>query len=366
MHPRTNAGWVIALVGTGAAASTALAQGGGKPASNAPLWIAVGIIAIIGFFVLIFLWQFVSLWIQAWTSNAKVSMFDMIGMKLRKVDIRTVVINRIRAVKSGVEIPTAALETHYLAGGRVSNVVTALISARGARIELPWNIATAIDLAGRDILDAVNTSVNPKVIDCPAVNGPRQTIDAVAKNGIQLKAKARVTVRTNIARLVGGATEETVIARVGQGIVSTIGSAEDHKHVLENPDEISRKVMASGLDAGTAFEILSIDIADIDVGENIGAKLQADQANANKQMAQAEAEKRRALAVAEEQEFKAQEQKNRALVVLAEAEVPKAVAEAMRTGNLGVMDLYRLRNLQADTSMRSSLAGDGEPKQRPM
>jgi uncharacterized protein YqfA (UPF0365 family) len=285
----------------------------------------------------------------------------MVGMKLRKVDIRTVVINRIRAVKSGMEIPTNALETHYLAGGRVSNVVSALIAARGARIELPWATATAIDLAGRDILEAVHTSVNPKVIDCPAPTSPRSTIDAVAKNGIQLKAKARVTVRTNIARLVGGATEETIIARVGQGIVSTIGSAEDHKHVLENPDEISRTVMRSGLDAGTAYEILSIDIADIDVGENVGAKLQADQAQSNKQMAQAEAEKRRALAVAEEQEFKAQEQKNRALVVLAEAEVPKAMAEAFRSGNLGIMDYYRMKNVQADTSMRDSIAGEGKP-----
>ena len=311
--------------------------------------------------VVVVIGQFINLWIQAWLSNAHVSIFEIIGMRLRKVDIRTVVYSRIRAVKAGLDIATNALETHYLAGGRVPNVITAMISARGAKIELPWNIATAIDLAGRDILDAVQTSVNPKVIDCPAPSGPRPTIDAVAKDGIQLKAKARVTVRTNIGRLVGGATEETIIARVGQGIVSTIGSATDHKSVLENPDEISKKVMESGLDAGTAFEILSIDIADIDVGDNIGAKLQLDQANADKQRAQAAAESRRAMAMAQEQEFKAEVQKNRALVMLAEAEIPKSIAEAFRTGNLGVMDYYRLRNIQADTSMRSSIAGDGKP-----
>jgi len=349
------------IAGTTAATSAALAQttGGGGRGLDMVIWVIVAIVALVGFFVFIFLLQFLSLYVQALTSNASVGLLDMVGMKLRKVDIRTVVINRIRAVKSGMDIPTNALETHYLAGGRVSNVVSALIAARGAKIELPWATATAIDLAGRDILEAVHTSVNPKVIDCPAPSSPRSTIDAVAKNGIQLKAKARVTVRTNIARLVGGATEETIIARVGQGIVSTIGSAEDHKHVLENPDEISRTVMRSGLDAGTAYEILSIDIADIDVGENVGAKLQADQAQSNKQMAQAEAEKRRALAVAEEQEFKAQEQKNRALVVLAEAEVPKAMAEAFRNGNMGIMDYYRMKNVQADTAMRGAIAGDG-------
>ncbi len=354
---------LASMAGVASMSSVASAQfgGGGGGGASTFVWIIVGIVVLVGFFVFIFLLQFLSLYVQALTSNASVGLLDMVGMKLRKVDIRTVVINRIRAVKSGMDIPTNALETHYLAGGRVSNVVSALIAARGARIELPWATATAIDLAGRDILEAVHTSVNPKVIDCPAPTSPRATIDAVAKNGIQLKAKARVTVRTNIARLVGGATEETIIARVGQGIVSTIGSAEDHKHVLENPDEISRTVMRSGLDAGTAYEILSIDIADIDVGENVGAKLQADQAQSNKQMAQAEAEKRRALAVAEEQEFKAQEQKNRALVVLAEAEVPKAMAEAFRSGNLGIMDYYRMKNVQADTSMRDSIAGEGKP-----
>jgi uncharacterized protein YqfA (UPF0365 family) len=275
------------------------------------------------------------------------------------VDIRTVVYSRIRAVKAGMDIPTNALETHYLAGGRVPNVISAMIAARGARIDLPWNVATSIDLAGRDILDAVQTSVNPKVIDCPSQQGPRATIDAVAQDGIQLKAKARVTVRTNIPRLVGGATEETIIARVGEGIVTTIGSAKTHKAVLENPDNISKTVMAKGLDAGTAFEILSIDIADIDVGENIGAKLQADQAEADKRRFQAEAEKRRALAVAQEQEYKAEIQKNKALVVLAEAEIPKAMADAFHRGHMGIMDYYRMRNLQADTTMRSAIAGDG-------
>ncbi len=317
--------------------------------------------AIIAFFVI---GQFISLYVQALLSNARVSLLSIIGMRLRKVDIRTVVYSRIRAVKAGMDISTDALETHYLAGGRVPNVISAMIAARSAKIDLPWGIATAIDLAGRDILDAVQTSVNPKVIDCPAQNGPRPTIDAVAQDGIQLKAKARVTVRTNIARLVGGATEETIIARVGQGIVSTIGSAISHKKVLENPDEISRKVMESGLDAGTAFEILSIDIADIDVGDNIGAKLQADQAQAAKARFQAEAEKRRALALALEAENKAKIEENKALVVLAEAEVPRAMAEAFRSGNLGIMDYYKMRNVQADTAMRGSIAGEGRPQGR--
>lgn len=326
---------------------------------DALIWVGIGIVGLIALVLFIFLAQFLNLYIQALTSNARVGLLDMVGMKLRRVDIRTVVLNRISAVKAGIDLPTVALEQHYMAGGRVTNVVRAMIAARAARIDLAWDTARAIDLAGRDILDAVNTSVNPKVIDCPAQSGPRATIDAVAKDGIQLKVKARVTVRTNIARLVGGATEETIIARVGQGIVSTIGSAQDHKKVLENPDDISRKVMETGLDAGTAFEILSIDIADVDVGDNIGAKLQGDQAQANKQMAQAEAEKRRALAVAQEQEFRAEEQKNRAVVVLAEAEVPRALAESLRTGKMGFMDYYKMQNLQADTSMRSSIAGDG-------
>jgi len=323
------------------------------------IWIGVGILVVIFLILILVVGQFLNLYIQALLSGAHVGLLEMIGMKLRKVDIRTVVISRIRAVKAGIDIPTNSLETHYLAGGRVPNVVSAMIAANYAKIALPWNVSTAIDLAGRDILDAVNTSVNPKVIDCPSPQGPRPTIDAVAQDGIQLKAKARVTVRTNLARLVGGATEETIIARVGEGIVTTIGSAVSHKQVLENPDNISKVVMAKGLDSGTAFEILSIDIADIDVGENIGAKLQADQAEADKRRFQAEAEKRRALAVAQEQENKAEIQKNRALVVLAEAEVPKAMAEAFRSGNLGVMDYYRMKNIQADTGMRSSIASDG-------
>lgn len=323
------------------------------------LIVGLVLVGLFGLVLVVVVGQFISLWIQAMLSNAHVSIFEIIGMRLRKVDIRTVVYSRIRAVKAGMDIPSNALETHYLAGGRVPNVISAMIAARSAKIELPWNIATAIDLAGRDILDAVQTSVNPKVIDCPAQQGPRATIDAVAQDGIQLKAKARVTVRTNIARLVGGATEETIIARVGEGIVTTIGSATSHKKVLENPDQISKTVMQKGLDAGTAFEILSIDIADIDVGENIGAKLQTAQAEANKQMAQAEAEKRRALAVAQEQEYVAEAQKNKALVVLAEAEVPRAMAEAFRNGNLGIMDYYKMRNLQADTSMRAAIGGEG-------
>ncbi len=323
-----------------------------------PLIIALlalgGILAIV--FLFIFL-SFLSLWVQAYTSHAPVGYLELLGMKLRKVDLRTIVLSRISATKAGLPISTNQLETHYLAGGRVPTVVRALIAARGANIPIDWGTAAAIDLAGRDILDAVQTSVNPKVIDCPDQRGPRATIDAVAKDGIQLKVKARVTVRTNLRQLVGGATEETVIARVGQGIVSTIGSAHDHKQVLENPDEITKTVMKQGLDAGTAFEILSIDIADIDVGENIGAKLQYAQAEANTKMAQAEAEKRRALAVAAEQEFKAEAQKNRSVVVLAEAEVPKAMAEAFRKGNMGIMDYYRMKNMQADTAMRGSIAG---------
>jgi len=322
-----------------------------------PLLIAGGVIlALIIVIFLAILGQFISLWFQALLSKARVSIADLIGMRFRRVDPRIIVISRIRAVKAGLEISTNQLETHYLAGGRVQNVVSALIAAKRAKIDLEWDTSASIDLAGRDILDAVNTSVNPKVIDCPNPNLGRPTIDAVAKDGIQLKARARVTVRTNLARLVGGATEETVIARVGEGIVSSIGSAETHKQVLENPDNISRVVMARGLDAGTAFEILSIDIADVDVGDNIGAKLQSDQAEADKFRYQAEAEKRRAMAVAQEQEFKAEEQKNRAQVVLAEAEVPKAMAEAFRQGNLGIMDYYRMKNVMADTSMRESIA----------
>lgn len=303
--------------------------------------------------------QFLNIWIQAITSGASVGFGKLIGMKLRKVDARVIVLSRIRAIKAGLDLSSDQLEAHYLSGGRVPTVVTAMIAADRAKINLPYDTACAIDLAGRDILDAVHTSVNPKVIDCPDPTKGRETIDAVSQDGIQLKVKARVTVRTNIARLVGGATEETIIARVGEGIVTTIGSASSHKAVLENPDRISKAVLEKGLDAGTAFEILSVDIADVDVGENIGAKLQADQAAADAKRFQAEAEKRRAGAVAVEQENKAEIQRNRALVVLAEAEVPKAMAEAFRNGNMGIMDYYRIRNVQADTAMRSSIAGDG-------
>jgi len=319
------------------------------------LLIVVGIVALI---LLFYLGQYFSLWFQALLSGARVRLIDLIMMRFRKVRPQEIVFNRISAKKAGLEISTDDLEAHFLAGGRVTNVVRAMIAADKAKIELPWDRATAIDLAGRDILEAVRTSVDPKVIDCPNPAGGKTTIDAVAKDGIQLKAKARVTVRANLARLVGGATEETVIARVGEGIVSAIGSAESHKAVLENPDQISKAVLAKGLDAGTAFEILSIDIADVDVGINIGAKLQADQAEADKARFQAEAEKRRAMAVAQEAEHKAEIQKNRALVVLAEAEVPKAIAESFRNGHLGVMDFYRMKNVLADTAMRQSLAGD--------
>ena len=295
-------------------------------------WLLGGVI-IGGIFLLIivaFAFQYIGLYLQAWVSGAKVGLIDLVMMRFRKVNAKSVVINRISAKKAGIELTTDQLEAHFLAGGRIINVVRAMIAADKARIDLQWETATAIDLAGRDILEAVRTSVDPKVIDCPSEGAGKRTIDAVAGDGIQLKARARVTVRTNIARLVGGATEETIIARVGEGIISTIGSATTHLKVLENPDNISKTVLAKGLDAGTAFEILSIDIADIDVGENIGATLQAHQAEADKSRFQAEAEKRRAMAVAQEAEYRAEEQKNRALVVLAEADVPKAMADAFR------------------------------------
>ena len=328
------------------------------PSSNTLL---IGGLVVGGIVLLIFLFiigQYISLWFQALLSGARVRLIDLIMMRFRKVRPQEIVFNRISAKKAGIDLSSDALESHYLAGGRVTNVVRAMIAADKAKIELPWDRATAIDLAGRDILEAVKTSVEPKVIDCPTATAGKTTIDAVAKDGIQLKAKARVTVRTNIGRLVGGATDETIIARVGEGIVSAIGSAQSHKEVLENPDAISKAVLAKGLDAGTAYEILSIDIADVDVGTNIGAKLQADQAEADKKRFQAEAEKRRAMAVAQEAEYHAEVQKNRALVVLAEAEVPKAMAESFRKGHLGIMDYYRMKNVVADTAMRDSIAGD--------
>ena len=326
-----------------------------------PILIAVLVLAaIIAFAFLVFIGRFIGLWLQALVSGAPVGLFALVGMWLRKVNPRVIVYSRIQAIKAGISVTTNQMETHYLARGDVPRVVNALIAADRANIELTWDTACAIDLAGRDILDAVQTSVNPKVIDCPSPTGGRMTVDAVAQDGIQLKAKARVTVRANLERLIGGATEETIIARVGEGIVTTIGSASSHKAVLENPDKISKVVLEKGLDSGTAFTILSIDIADIDVGENIGAKLQADQAEADKRRFQAEAEKRRAMAVAQEQEHRAEEQKNRALVVLAEAEVPKAMADAFRQGNMGIMDYYRMKNVVADTKMRDSIAGDDD------
>jgi uncharacterized protein YqfA (UPF0365 family) len=327
-----------------------------------PLFIAAIIVAaIVALIVVVLVANFGRLYILAWSARTRVAMRELVGMWLRRVNSNAIVNSKIQAWKAGLtDISTEDLENHYLARGRVPNVVQALISAERAKIPLDFRTACAIDLAGRDIVDAVNTSVNPKVIDCPNPAQGRTTIDAVAKDGIQLKARARVTVRTNIARLVGGATEETVIARVGEGIVSAIGSAETHKAVLENPDKISKAVLQKGLDAGTAYEILSIDIADVDVGTNIGARLQADQAEADKKRFQAEAEKRRAMAIAQEQENLAKVAENRALVVLAEAEIPKAMAEAFRSGNLGILDYYKFRNIQADTSMRERIAGDDE------
>lgn len=324
------------------------------PQQMALIGIIVG--AIIAFIFLMFIFKYGWIYIQAMASGAHVPLVQLIGMTFRRVNAKAIVDGRIMATKAGIDIATPPLEAHYLARGNVLNVVRALIAANKAGIELEFNRACAIDLAGRDVLDAVRTSVNPKVIDVPDPAKGKMTIDAVAKDGIQLRAKARVTVRANIERLVGGAKEETIIARVGEGIVSTIGSADSHKKVLENPDNISKTVLNKGLDSGTAFEILSIDIADIDVGNNIGAKLQADQAEADKRVAQAEAEKRRAMAVAREQEMKASVEENRAKVVLAEAEIPKAISQAFRDGNFGVMDYYNMRNIQSDTEMRNTIS----------
>lgn len=296
------------------------------------------------------------LWVSAQVSGVRISLIQLFLMRIRKVPPHKIVDCMIEAHKAGLkDVTRDGLEAHYLAGGHIERVVHALVSANKARIDLPFEDATAIDLAGRDVFEAVQMSVNPCVIDTPPVA-------AVAKDGIQLIAKARVTVRANIAHLVGGAGEDTILARVGEGIVSSIGSANSHKDVLENPDSISKLVLAKGLDAGTAFQILSIDIADIDVGKNIGAQLQMDQSNADKNIAQAKAEERRAMAVALEQEMKAKEQEMRAYVVQSEAEVPKAMAEAFRNGNLGIMDYYRMKNIQADTDMREAIANP-QPKE---
>lgn len=320
------------------------------------------IIAMIGFFAMManFFW----LWAQSFTTGAGIGLLDLVGMWFRRVDLRSIVRSKIMAVQAGLgdeEVSRPALEAHYLAGGNVPQVIRALIAARKSKtITLGFREATAIDLAGRDVLEAVQTSVYPKVIDCPPRGAARQSLDAVAKDGIQLKVKARVTVRANLAQLIGGATEETIIARVGEGIVSAIGSAEEHKAVLEHPDMISKAVLAKRLDAQTAFEIVSIDIADIDVGENIGARLQADRAEADMRVARARAESRRAAAVAAEQEMVANIEKSRAKLVEAEADVPKAMAAAFASGTLKIMDYYRLKNVDADTRMRASIADVGD------
>lgn len=317
------------------------------------------LIAIVGFIILFFRFIPLGLWISALAAGVHISIVDLIGMRLRGVPPSIIVKSKIMATKAGLSILVDKLEAHYLAGGNVYNVVNALIAAQKAGIDLTFEKAAAIDLAGRNVLEAVKMSVNPKVIDCP-VEG---TIAAVAMDGIQLKAKARVTVRANIDRLVGGAGEETIIARVGEGIVTTIGSSETHKKVLENPDTISKTVLSKGLDSGTAYEILSIDIADVDVGNNIGAKLQSDQAEADKRIAQAKAEGRRAMAVAQEQEMKARVQEMKAKFVESETQVPLAMAQALREGKLGVMDYYNLANIKADTTMRDSIANPNIPKE---
>lgn len=326
------------------------------------------VMVIIGVIILFILLYYipVGLWITAQVTNVRVGLFELFFMRIRKVPPSVIVNSLITATKAGLSIQevegearrqlrTQDLETHYLAGGNVPQVIRALISADKANIDLTFKQATAIDLAGRDVFEAVQVSVNPKVINTPSVA-------AVAADGIQLVAKARVTIRANIKQLVGGAGEETILARVGEGIVTSVGSAASHKEVLENPDKISKLVLQRGLDAGTAFEILSIDIADVDVGANIGAKLQTDQASADLKVAEAKAEERRAMAVAEEQEMLAKAQEARAKVILAEAEVPKAIAEAFRGGNLGIMDYYKFQNIEADTDMRSSIAGSGSKK----
>ncbi len=312
------------------------------------------ILAIVVLILLSILGKFLSLWFQAFVSGTPIPLFNIIGMSLRKIPPRVIVNARINAFKAGLgQITVSDLETHFLAGGHVTEVVTALIAADKANISLDWRRATAIDLAGRDLRDAVQTSVNPKVIDCPSHGG---YITGVAKDGIQINVRARVTVRTNIAQLVGGATEETIIARVGEGIVSAIGGSETHLHVLESPQRISKLVLEKGLDSSTAFLILSIDIVEMNLGENIGAKLRADKAESDKRIAQAEAEKRRAMAVAMEQENLAKVQDMKAKLIEAQAQVPQAMAEAFRSGKLGIMDYWRIQNMQADTEMRSAIA----------
>ncbi len=337
--------------------SAVLAQVGALESLGALGVLALLFVGAILFFVL-FVWLIpVGLWVAAWSSNAHIGIMQIVGMRLRRVPPARIINPRIMAVKAGIDITVDKLEAHFLAGGHVETVIMALISADKANIPLTFERAAAIDLAGRNVLEAVQMSVIPKVINTPK-------IAAVAKDGIQLMAICRITVRTNIERLVGGAGEETVIARVGEGIVTTIGSANDFKEVLENPDRISKNVLAKGLDAGTAFEILSIDIADVDVGANIGAKLNTEKAEADKQIAQAHAESRRALAVAAEQEMMAKVQEMRARLVEAEAQVPMAMAEALRKGNMGVMDYYQMRNVMADTEMRTAISDMGSKEKK--
>lgn len=316
--------------------------------------LAILFAVIVIFFSFFFKFIPIGLWISALAANVRLSILNLIGMRLRRVIPSKIVLPLIKATKAGLEVNVNQLEAHYLAGGNVDRVIDALIGAHRANMNLPFERAAAIDLAGRDVLEAVKMSVNPRVIETPNVS-------AVSKNGIELLVKARVTVRANLDRLIGGAGEATVLARVGEGIVTTVGSSESHKEVLENPDKISRTVLSKGLDAGTAFEILSIDIADIDVGRNIGAQLQTLQAEADKNIAQAKAEERRAMAVAKEQEMKATVQEMRAKVVEAEAEVPEAMAIALREGKLGVMDYYNMQNIIADTEMRDAISKTGQP-----
>lgn len=332
--------------------------------------VVAGLLFLILVFLVVFavFMSYFRWWIQSVLTGAGITFFDLLGMTFRKVKASVIVPSKIMATQAGIDDPeltTKALEAHYLAGGNVPMVIRALIAARKAKtIALSFREATAIDLAGRNVLEAVQTSVYPRVIDCPAKGAARQSLDAVAKDGIQLKVKARVTVRSNLQQLIGGATEETIIARVGEGIVSAIGSSQDHKAVLENPDVISKAVLARRLDSQTAFEIVSIDIADIDVGDNIGARLKADQAEADTRVARARAEGKRTMAVAKEQENQAEIEKSRAKLVELQAEVPKAMAESFRSGKLGILDYYKLRNVQADTDMRSSIAeaGSARPK----
>ena len=319
--------------------------------------LVVGLLIV--FALLVVFLKFFKLWVQSYFSNANISLFELVGMWLRKVNSTVIVQSKIALVQANIPVETKDLEAHYLAGGNVAPVARALIAADRARIPLDFQTAAGIDLAGRDVLDAIQTSVIPTVIDCPDPRKDKREVAAVAKDGIQVLARARVTVRTNLKQLVGGAQEETIIARVGEGIISTIGSAATHMAVLENPALISKTVLSKALDAGTAFSILSIDIADVDIGQNIGARLQADQAEADKRVAQAHAEKRRALAVAQEQENRAKVVENEALVTLAQAEVPKALAQALREGRMGVMDYYNLKNIEADTEMRKNLGGSG-------